>query len=355
MATIETRVGRDGRTTYRARVRVHGKAPLTATFDRKTDAKQWAARTESDLRRGRYVPTNEALRRTVADLLDRYVTEHLPAKAHRKDAANMVRRLTWWRESLGGLPLAELTPAVVADGKARLLARHTRTGTRFSGGSVNRYLAALSAALKAACQEWHWLEANPVANVSRQAESRGRVRFLSGDERGRLLAACRASSSPALYPVVLLALSAGFRKAEVLGLRWSDVDLARGIATARDTKNGETRSVAIRGPALDTLREWAKVRRLDSVFVFPSPRRADRPTGIEESWRAAIQAAGITDFRFHDLRHTCASYLAMNGATLAEIAAVLGHKTLAMVKRYAHISEQHSAAVLERMTRNVFG
>jgi len=76
---------------------------------------------------------------------------------------------------------------------------------------------------------------------------------------------------------------------------------------------------------------------------------------ITKAWLTAIEKAGIDNFHFHDLRHSCASYLAMNGASLAEIAEVLGHKTLQMVKRYAHLSEQHTLGVVERMNKKIFG
>jgi integrase len=100
--------------------------------------------------------------------------------------------------------------------------------------------------------------------------------------------------------------------------------------------------------------QHAKVRRLDTVLVFPNAT-GRKPLGIREAFEGAVERAGITDFRFHDLRHTAASYLAMSGASLAEIAEVLGHKTLAMVKRYAHLSEAHTRSVVERMNRAVFG
>ena len=79
------------------------------------------------------------------------------------------------------------------------------------------------------------------------------------------------------------------------------------------------------------------------------------PLWFDAWWYAALKQSGIKDFRFHDLRHTAASYLAMSGATTPEIAAVQGHKTLSMVKRYAHLSDQHTRAVIERMTRKYFG
>ncbi len=97
------------------------------------------------------------------------------------------------------------------------------------------------------------------------------------------------------------------------------------------------------------------MRRLDTDLLFPSRRHPTKPLSVQEIWKTAIKRAKIEDFRFHDLRHSAASYLAMNGASLAEIADVLGHKTLQMVKRYAHLSEQHTAGVVARMNERIFG
>jgi len=133
----------------------------------------------------------------------------------------------------------------------------------------------------------------------------------------------------------------------------SDVDLKRGLLTFRETKNGETRTVPVSGYALEVLTQHVKVRRLDTPLVFPDST-GTRPLGIREAFEYAVKRAGIANFKFHDLRHTFASYLAMNGATLAEIAEVLGHKTLAMVKRYAHLSEAHTAGVIARMNEKIF-
>ena len=120
-----------------------------------------------------------------------------------------------------------------------------------------------------------------------------------------------------------------------------------------ETKNGERRRVPIVGPALEALRAHAKVRRLDSPLVFPG--RTGKPAELRKAWVKALREAGIEDFRFHDLRHTTASYLAMSGASPGEIAEILGHKTLHMVKRYAHLSESHTRSVLERTMDKVLG
>lgn len=201
-------------------------------------------------------------------------------------------------------------------------------------------------------RELEWVESNPVRRVERFPESRGRTRFLDTDERDRLLEACAHSSSRHLYGAVAVALGTGGRHGEVLGLRWRDVDLRAGEAavTFRDTKNGETRTVALEGLAWDALRQAHSLRRLDTDLVFPS-RKGDRPASIRNAFDRAVEVAGLEDFRFHDLRHTFASYLAMSGATLAEIADALGHKTLAMVKRYTHLSQQHARSVVQRMHR----
>ncbi len=192
-----------------------------------------------------------------------------------------------------------------------------------------------------------WLDHSPVRNVSKLKEPRGRVRFLSDDERERLLAACRQSACSTLYPLAVLALATGARQGELLGLRWPHIDWQRSVAVLHDTKNGERRAIPLHGPARDLLRERGSVRRLGTDLVFARPNGS--ATFPRKAWENALRAAQIEDFRFHDLRHSAASYVAMNGATLAEIAEVLGHKTLAMVKRYSHMTEQHTSAVVARM------
>jgi len=227
-----------------------------------------------------------------------------------------------------------------------------------------RYMAALSHAFTIAVNKMGWLDDSPMRKVKKPALPRGRIRFLSEDatcpngkkidgERPRLLKACEESSNPYLYPVVVLALSTGMRQGEIMGLTWEDLDLHQGRATLHETKNGERRVVPLTGKALDLLKAHAKVRRLDTNLLFPG-KNPQKPIDLRAPWEAALKKAGIEDFRFHDLRHSAASYLAMNGASMAEIAEVLGHKTLQMVKRYSHLSEAHTAGVVARMNEQIF-
>ena len=352
MAYLQLRKSKDGRTSYRVQVRLKGQPIQSATFERKTDARRWAHQTEAAIREGRHFKTSESKRHTVGDLIDRYVTTVLPRKE--RSHQHQLSQLLWWRSEIGAHTLADLSPALIAQCRDKLAAGLVRGGTRRGPATVNRYLAALSHALSIAVREWGWLENSAARKVSRLKEPSGRVRFLSDEERDRLLAECRESRNLFLYPAVVVALSTGIRQGELLGLRWRDVDLQRQVIVLHKTKNDERRAVPLAGHALQVMRELRGSAQSESDLVFEGNTK-DRPAGIRTAWDHAVLRANIENFRFHDLRHSTASYLAMNGASLAEIADVLGHKTLQMVKRYAHLSDQHTARVVTAMNDKIFG
>lgn len=380
MATIDKRTDAKGATSYRARVRMKGHPQQVATFTSLTKARQWASATETAIREGRHFATSEAKRHTLADLIDRYRRDVLSAKKP-KAQEDQGRQLKWWKDQLGAYSLDKVTPVKLAEYRDRLAQEpipgpEGRPPRYRSPATVTRYLAALSHAYTIAVREWGWVPDNPLRKVGKPTEPRGRVRFLSDDEalpdgtvkdgeRTRLLKACKASAHPDLYPAVVLALSTGARKMELMGLRWRQVDLVRGLIILDETKNDERRALPLTGHALELMQARAKVRRLDCDLVFPSPydlarrekdpARPVRPVDLRPPFEAALKAAGVEDFRWHDLRHSAASYLAMSGASLAEIAEVLGHKTLAMVKRYSHLSDAHVARVVAKMNSRMFG
>jgi integrase len=261
------------------------------------------------------------------------------------------RHLTWWKDQIGGRLLIDVTPSLLAEYRDKLARGEGRLR---SPATVVRYMAALSHAFSVAVREWEWLDDSPLRKVSKPKEPRGRVRFLSDDERKILLVACKQSKAPYLYPLVVLALSTGARRGELLGLTWGDIDLKRKVAILHQTKNDERRALPLAGHALDCVEKLAETRRIDTNLLFPD-ETGKKPVEIRPGWERVLKEAEIEDFRFHDLRHSAASYLAMNGASLAEIAAVLGHKTLQMVKRYSHISDPHTANVVAKMNKNIFG
>lgn len=352
MATIEKRTSRDGDEGYRVKVRVKGFPSQSATFKRRTDARLWAQSTEAGIRERRHFPSAAAKRHTLGELVDRYIAEILRKdSSHAKD---VTRHLMWWRQELGHLCLIDLTAAEIARCRDRLSAGIKRNGAVRAPATVARYLASLSHAMTIARREWEWLDHSPVSKVRKPREPQGRVRFLVTDERLRLLAACEQSGNDALYPIVVLALSTGMRLGEIITLRWEDLDFERQLIVLNKTKNGERRGVPLVSVPLEVLRKRFTSRRSDTELVFP---RADgkKPLDIRKAWNTAVARAQLKDFRFHDLRHCAASYLAMQSASPSEIAAVLGHKTLQMVKRYAHLSAAHVHSLVSSMNGRIFG
>jgi integrase len=161
------------------------------------------------------------------------------------------------------------------------------------------------------------------------------------------LGACRISEAPDLYLAVLMAITTGARRNEIMALTWGAIDLDAGTVTLSGEKTKTPRTVAL-APEVATLLR-ARPRGIGAALVFPAPpdpKRPDRPpvpVDLQSAWETALRRAGIIDFRWHDLRHTAASCMAMQGASSAEIAGVLGHKTLQMVHRYSHLSPAHVA------------
>ncbi|MBU2760585.1 tyrosine-type recombinase/integrase [Acidithiobacillus sulfurivorans] len=353
MAAIEKRTTSDGSTSYRVKIRLRGQPVQSATFASLTKAKQWAVNTEAAIREGRYFQTAEAKRHTLAEAIERYERERLGdmrAKEARK------QHLGYWRAELGTLPLSDVTPAAVKQKLAQLADNPSeRTGKPLSASTLNHYRQALASVLTEAVKNWEWLEASPMHKVGKKAEPRGRVRYLSDDERARLLETCKQSSNPDLYLAILLALTTGGRQAETMGATWAQIDLNRATLQLEETKNGSRRALHLTAPVLELLKERAKVRRIDSGLLFPSKVNPKQAVDLRQPWEKALQAAGIEGFHWHDMRHDFASMAAMNGASLPELAALLGHKTLAMVQRYAHLSPAHTATLAEKVAARMVG
>ena len=143
------------------------------------------------------------------------------------------------------------------------------------------------------------------------------------------------------------------RRGEILNLKWSDIDLDRGVILLQTTKNGERRFVPLVGIALDLLKSKNTNQSTNSL-VFPASHSPLKPIDIRSAWETTLRKAEIFNFRFHDLRHTTASYLAMNQASLLEIGILLGHKTVQMTKRYAHLSNTHICALSKLLNNSLF-
>lgn len=352
MATIKKRDDRNGKPHYQVHVRLKGHRAQYATFERLTDARKWAQKTEVAIREGRHFKTTEAKKHTLGELIDRYIENILPQKL--KSLKSQKPQLLWWKQQLGSKLLSDITPSIIAEQRDRLLREMTVRKKLRSNATVVRYLSALSHAFTIAVKEWGWLDDSPTRKVTKPREPRGRVRYLNDAERVNLLRICEGSSNPFLYIVVVLALSTGMRRSEIMNLRWRDVDLKEGRITLHETKNGERRVVPVTGRALQLLLHLEKKRRLDTHLLFPG-NDPQKPIDLRCAWEAAVKAAGIEDFVFHSLRHTAASYLAMNGASLIEIAELLGHRQISMSRRYSHLSKVHIAGVVASMNEKFLG
>lgn len=355
MARISDMFRKDGTKYYRVQVRVKGYPSTSACFDRITDAKNWAQKTEYEMKSGIHFGDLSTRRMSLSELIDRYICNYLPTKeVTEKSKLAQIHRLYWWKQEIGNVQVKHIKPSLLTQCKEKLSKVSNGRGKKYSPDTVNYYLGSLSHVFTVACNEWELIPSNPMLKVKKAKKPRGRVRYLCEMEIEKLLAACMESQNPHLYTIVILALSTGARKSEILTLTRKQVSTKNRRIILEDTKNGERRQLPLQGKALEVMKEHMKIASLETPLLFPG-KVPSKPTEIKRAWQYALTRARIEDFRFHDLRHTAASYLAMNGARLMDIAEILGHKTLAMVKKYAHLSEDHKAEVVRKMNERLFG
>jgi integrase len=214
-------------------------------------------------------------------------------------------------------------------------------------GSVNRHIVSIKAMFRAA-QEWEYIPRSPAARLKKLKEPERPARFLEQDEAERLLEAT-ANGPPYLYPIVLLALHTGMRRSEVLHLRWQDFDFRRGEIRIENMEDHLTKSGRIRiAPMTTAVRDYFQAKR-GIGFLFPSlngkPQRQ-----LDKSFKSALKRAGIENFRFHDLRHTFASHLTMQGVPQRSVQELLGHGSGRMTERYSHLSPSHMHDAVKKLT-----
>ena len=384
MAVIRERKSASGVKSYHVQVRIRGFPPQTQTFKSKTLAKEWAALTETDLKAGRLLPRVIAERHTVSDLLTRYRKEVLPLKKA-KFIRDQTVHLDWWEAKLGRYSLAQLNSNVIGqarialstesigkksvkvqtkDAKGNTITKTVQEDRVRAPATVVRYMGALSHALNTAVNEWGWIDKSPMIGVRKPKVDNERRRFLSDEEIQRVLTEAKGSENRFLYTVVLLALSTGMRLTEIMSLRWRNVLVEdgadMGLLVMEKTKNGDARTSPLAEDAFKAvmvLRDKAKKDYADRVpanqLLFPSDTVENKPVEIRKAWETCRKRAELDDFRFHDLRHTAGSLLAMSGASTREIAEVLGHKTMAMAKRYSHLTQKHLGSVVANMNQRL--
>ena len=237
-----------------------------------------------------------------------------------------------------GRCLYEINPVLVEKYKIK-------RAKQVSPATVNRELACIKHIFTKAI-EWGKADLNPVRKVKLFRENNKRLRYLEKEEIKRLLSNC----SGHLKPIITIALNTGMRKGEILGLKWQDIDIQKGIVYLLNTKNSERREIPMNKLVRDALVKVPK--HPESPFVFCN--KDGKPYGtIQTSFFTACRKADIINFRFHDLRHTFASHLVMSGVDLNTVRELMGHKSLEMTLRYSHLSPDHKGRAVDILERQM--
>jgi integrase len=263
------------------------------------------------------------------------VVRWLKEQSHKATADEDVTKLRWWDQYLGGKPLDTISRSLVD----RITDAKLAQGC--SNATVNRTLEVLRATLRKCVNEWEWLERAPQIRMLKEPVRR--IRFLTHEEAQRLLAVL----PPQLSDMAALTLATGLRAANVTGLQWTQVDLVRRLAWvhADQAKARKALPVPLNAEAVVLVRKWLG-KHPTHVFSFRGKPITQVST---KAWYAALERAGITDFRWHDLRHTWASWHVQNGTPLYALQEMGGWSSTEMVRRYAHLAADHLAPFAERL------
>lgn len=295
-------------------------------------AEMVAKKVELELYNDMFFPEKAKSRVRFKDFVDEYIEKH--SKRNKRSWPRDVKSLKRLLPVFGDMYLADITPRMIEDYRLQ------REKSGVSPTSVNREHALLKHMFTKA-MDWGLVRENPAKRV-KMAREKPRSRFLTVKEMNHLLEAATRSKALYLKPMLVLALNTAMRKGEILNLRWEDVDFERSVIKVIKTKNAQPREVPMTDSLFNTLLDWRQSNpSSDYVFV----KRNGQPLKfIEGSFVAALKRAGIRDFRFHDLRHTAASYMHMAGLDILDIKEIGGWKSMKMVARYSHISDEHKRA-----------
>jgi len=353
MATIIRR----GAYQWQAKIRRKGFAPLSKTFAIKADAEAWARSVEHEMDRGLYISRTEAEHTTLTECLHRYLKEVTPKKKGARQEEMKARVIL--RHQIALLHMANIRGGDIAK------YRDDRLAEGKSPSTIQKELALLSHLFNTARREWNMESlVNPVQFVSRPKVNNQRDRRLQSDEEELLLAACSSqfhNSNPWLKPLIVMALETAMRKGELLDLKWKDIDFEkRQLKCKNKDPKGETliRYVPLSTRAIKTLNELPRsvdgrvFQTTENAIKLAFPRACKRACEhVHEhasGKKKRCKCKGIEGLRFHDLRHEAVSRLVESGIfSDVQVASITGHKTLQMLKRYAHMRPSDLADKLD--------
>jgi integrase len=364
MATINERKDKDGnRIGWQVRIRKNGYPLQVKTFRTKADAQKWAQVTESEMVRGIWRDRSRSEATTLLSLLQKYRDEILPTKKSQQSVRSVINILS--QDAISQHSLASLTPELIANYRdKRLNDISQKTGRSRSTQTVRHELSLLSRVINHAMKEWGIAlpHGNPCLQIRMPSQAKSRERRLTEGEEEKLLTACRQSRNIWLCPVVIFAIETAMRAGEILetwekdpsgkvdgnskfiqvrksdGLQWANIDIKKQTAHLLITKNGEGRTVPLSTRAVRILEKLP--RSLDGR-VFGCTYES-----IHQAFARACALANIENLHFHDLRHEATSRFFEKKLNPMQVAAITGHKTLQMLKRYTHLRAEDLAKML---------
>lgn len=317
---------------YVALVRLKGFKSTSRTFPTAQAATEWASATRGELigQRERGAARPDLPKLTVGGLIREYLAD--PVITALRSFETYHDRLDWWIAHYGTTKVLDFNVLVLREARAALQSGRAPATT-------NRYVAAMRAV-------WNWGRSAALVPAERTwptklmlTEPKGRTRYLSDEELKGLLTAAKARSAT-MYAMVIASLATGLRQGELLRLTWADLDFERSRLRILRTKTDTARAVHLPATAVEALKALRRRNVVSATRVFLTDEGEPFTKNLLHGpWYSVRKAAGLVDFRWHDLRHSCASFLAMKGATLLEIGSVLGHKSPSMTLRYAHLVE----------------
>jgi integrase len=310
--------------SWNAQVRIAGWRSFTKSFNSKSDAKLWIDELERKLHSAPIpdIPIDRKI--ALGELLIKFADEVSPS--HKGCVAETCRLKSIARRWIGELDIRYLT-------KQHFIQYRDDRMTLVTGSSVGSELALMKRVLDTAIKKWGYgIPYNPIRDIEFPKGSTARTRRLVSDEKERLLTAASLQRNIYIGSIIEFAIETGMRRSEILKLRWCDVDLENGFASLYDTKNGEDRRVPLTRRCIEVLQT---VPQTDEQ-VFPISA-----TCLRLAWNRTRNKVGITDLRFHDLRHEAVSRFFEMGMSVPEVALISGHKDVRQLFRYTHLNPEN--------------
>lgn len=346
--------------TWKAVIRKTGWPTTVKTFRLKKDAEDWARGTEDEMVRGMFIKRAPSERMTFEAAMKRYLAEVTTTKRPLTQTAEK-NRSGALVEFFGKYSLAAITTELIAEYRDARLAGEDRLKDGKpqprAANTVRLELALIGHLFTVAVKEWGLgLPFNPVLNLRRPSPGPGRNRRLNADEEARLLDAVDAHSNPMLGWIVRIAIETGMRSSEIATLRCPQVDIERRIVRLVETKNTLPRTVPLSKEATKNFKLALDnpVRPKDTDLIFfgePGKDKKRRPYNFNKVWGDIKKDVGVTDFKFHDLRHEAVSRLVESGLSDQEVASISGHKSMQMLRRYTHLRAEDLVAKLDNVSK----